>query len=111
MIIGSLLLLLNVALIVPGLFFVALSRPRTLPHPTCGACNYDVCGSLHFPYQCPECGAGLGAVGMEGRRARYSRLHFQLGIVLVAIPVLCDIALVAWMLVVAGVALYDAIVA
>ena len=109
MIIGSLLLLLNVALIVPGLLFVALSRPRTLPHPTCGACNYDVCGSLHFPYQCPECGAGLGAVGMEGRRARYSRLRVQLGIVLIAIPLLCDTVLVVWILIAASAALFDAV--
>ncbi len=42
---------------------------------------------------------------------RYSRIRFQIGIVLIAIPLACDIVLVGWLLIEMGATLYDAAVA
>ena len=99
MIILVALILLNLSLIPVGITLIWLAVRSRVDELSCNICGYDLRGSLGVCKQCPECGTPLDDPQMAGRKRIVHRPLLILGIVLLAIPPLCDIAFVVIVLV------------
>ena len=90
MIVYPLLFLLNLILIPGGLVLLVLSSRNSTSRGRCAACGYDVRASLQ---RCPECGLLRDQARSSGPTLA-QRLLRVLGIVSMAIPLLCDAAVI-----------------
>lgn len=90
-IIGLLIpLLLTVLPIVVGIIMIVVARRHRRAYPSCGACRYDLSGSIGTAIRCPECGAAFADVGvLPPSRMTDRRPLFVTGIILVVFPLLC----------------------
>jgi len=70
-----------------GVFLIVASRRgRGRSYPACGACNYDLSGSVGSVPRCPECGADFKTVGITPPSGRRSTPMLISGIVLMILP-------------------------
>ena len=58
-------------------------------YPSCGACGYDLSGSVGSVPRCPECGADFKIVGITPPGGSRSRGMLAAGIVLIILPLTC----------------------
>src|SRR5688572_11413821 len=75
--------------LIVGIVLIVKSRRPGVGHPACGACHYDVTGTVGSASRCPECGADLLSVGVLAPRGHRNRLMLWFGIVLLGIPLTC----------------------
>ena len=90
MIVYPLLLLLHVTLVPAGIALILISLRRTLARHQCPNCGYDTRASADH---CPECGSPL-SLRRRPRASSEQRFLRVLGIGLLAVPLMCDIAVV-----------------
>ena len=90
------LLLVNVAFLPAGLVAIGLSRTRA-DRWECDSCGYDLRGMPAQSDICPECGHPASA-GASVRRIHFRRPILSLGLALIGIPLLCDVACVVMIL-------------
>jgi hypothetical protein len=72
---GILVLLMFVGCIAGGTILLITSRRRGLGYPACGACHYNLSGTIGSGTRCPECGADIADAGIVPSRGRRSRLR------------------------------------
>jgi len=87
-----LLLAMLLTLIVPligGIALIIKSRSKGLGFPSCGACQYDLTGTIGTAARCPECGAEFIKVGIVPPTSQRSRSLFWVGVSLLAVPLTC----------------------
>jgi hypothetical protein len=77
-----------------------LSPEKSLKHPRCGACAYDV-GGLPT-WTCPECGRDLRRVGVHGTHQRRTPFSRCLSEGIAAVTVLCLLGFIAGVAVFGG---------
>lgn len=90
MIASIVLLLPMLAMLVIGFILIIAARrgPRT-GFPSCGACQYNLSGSVGSVARCPECGADFKEVGITPPRGASSRTMMIAGIALIVLPITC----------------------
>jgi hypothetical protein len=67
-------------LIIVGLSLMFADRKRRPPHPTCGACAYDLSGSLGETTTCPECGSPFAVAGVQPAGTGQRSVRFLVGV-------------------------------
>jgi len=73
-----------------GIALLFMSRRRGRGYPACGQCGYNVSGTLGTgAVRCPACGSDFAQVGVLPAVTRPNRGVMWIGIVLLALPVLC----------------------
>jgi len=82
-------LLPMLVMLIVGIFLIITSRQRGKAYPACGACQYDLSGSVGSVARCPECGADFKTVGISAPAARRNVPMLVAGIVLLVLPVTC----------------------
>ncbi len=90
------LFLLNASFVPVGLVVLWLSR-SVEQHCQCDTCGYDLQGSVGRSEWCPECGTAIPSsihLGLGATRVRYNRYLAILSGIILAVPVLVDIAFV-----------------
>lgn len=85
------LLLLHLLLIPLGFTLIWLAMRSPVNDFSCKNCGYDLRGSLHSSKQCPECGSCPGDPQAAKRKERANLSLVIVGIVLLAIPLVCDV--------------------
>jgi hypothetical protein len=78
-------------MLIAGMYLIIASRRsgggRT--YPACGACGYDLSGSVGSVPRCPECGADFKVVGITPPSGRRSKPMLITGILLLILPLTC----------------------
>jgi hypothetical protein len=77
------------AMFVGGIVLLVKSRRGGPAYPSCGACGYDMTGSIGEVSRCPECGADVAVAGIVPPGGQRSRARIVIGSLLVAISVSC----------------------
>jgi hypothetical protein len=73
-----------------GLTLMFADRKRRPPHATCGACAYNLTGSLGATTTCPECGSPFETAGVQpaGTGQRSVRFLVGVGLLLAGVAVI-----------------------
>ena len=88
-ILAVVVLLLLLAMFVGGIVLLVKSRRGGPAYPSCGACSYDMTGSIGEVSRCPECGADVAVAGIVPPGGRRSKARMVIGGLLLAISVSC----------------------
>lgn len=81
-----LLLILPIAI---GIALILTSRRGGLGFPACGACQYDLSGTVGSSERCPECGALYVKVGILPPHGPKKTIRMWTGIAMLAVPLTC----------------------
>ena len=86
--------LLNASFVPVGLVVLWLSR-SVEQHRQCDTCGYDLQGSVGRSEWCPECGTAIpSSIHSGATRVRYNRSLAILSGIILAVPLLVDIAII-----------------
>ncbi len=85
----AVLFLIHLSLLPAGFVAIWIAVWPPKGDQACKACGYDLRGAKHEV--CPECGTTPNDPRIAGRRRVLNRPLFILGLVLLAIPFLCDV--------------------
>jgi len=80
------IILLPIAALVTGVTLVVLSGRRGAPYPVCGACKYDLTGTIGVGTRCPECGSDFAVAGIIPPSGRRNPGMLIAGLALIAVP-------------------------
>lgn len=89
MIVYPLLILLHLAFVSAGIALLLIARRRGRTRHQCPACGYDIRASTD---RCPECGSPVSSE-QRPRATTEQRLLRILGIIMLSIPILCDVVI------------------
>jgi hypothetical protein len=89
MAVALLMMLAFVAPIIVGATLLLRARHGGKGYPACGACGYNLTGTLHASRMtCPECGGELGDVGVLPAQSRNNPRWMWLGVAVLGLPLL-----------------------
>ena len=83
------MLVLLLAMFVGGIVLLVKSRRGGPDYPSCGACSYDLTGSIGEVSRCPECGVEVAVAGIVPPGGRRSMARMVIGALLLVISVSC----------------------
>ncbi len=87
--VGVAMFVLLLAMFVGGIVLLVKSRRGGPDYPSCGACSYDLTGSIGEVSRCPECGVDVAVAGIVPPGGRRSMARMVIGGLLLAISVSC----------------------
>ena len=87
--IGIFVLVLMLAILVGGVVMIVASKGKGLGYPSCGACQYDLSGTIGSERRCPECGADFAAAGIVPPKGKRNGGVLAIGIVMIVMSVSC----------------------
>ncbi|MHC5024553.1 MAG: hypothetical protein ACYTGG_11720 [Planctomycetota bacterium] len=72
-----------------GVVLIVVARRARRQFPSCGACRYDLTGTIGEATRCPECGAEFVRVGILPPRRTSRPVTMTVGVVLIIAPLTC----------------------